>query len=58
MSVREITFQSSFDEGDDFVEESFAFDDEEQEMDLAPRTRKGCQICGSKSCRRDCFDLD
>lgn len=56
--TREVTFQSSFDEGDDFVEESFALDDEEDEVYLAPKRGRGCPICGAKSCRQDCFDMD
>lgn len=56
--TREVTFESSFDEGDDFVEESFALDDEEDEVYSAPKRGRGCPICGAKSCRQDCFDMD
>ena len=58
--AKEITFESSFDsDSDDFIEESFALDNEE-EMEYTPRSYrgKGCPICAAKTCRRDCFDLD
>lgn len=61
MATKEITFESSFTDEDDFVGTESYDNEEETEKDVTSRRKKtvACEVCSSKGCKNyECCDMD